>query len=169
MDFQSPSVTQVADFLMHLFQDRKLHPSTIDGYRTAIADMVGNDRWHISKNENLTHLLDSFHQDKPKGRRGVPSWNLSLVHQLTKAPFEPMRKASRKHLTFKSLSWLWVLVRGVVRSMPGCIEIFDIRRTGPKCLYTCHPVSCLRINWLKSAHRLLLRWLFQPWLRHLTN
>ena len=66
-------MTRVADFLMHLFQDRKLQPSTIDGYRIAIADMVGNDRWHISKNENLTRLLDSFHRDKPKGRRGVPS------------------------------------------------------------------------------------------------
>ena len=104
VDFRSPCVTQVADFLMHLFQDRKLQPSTIDGYRTAIADMVGDDRWHISKNENLTRLLDSFHRDKPKERRGVPSWNLSLVlHQLTKAPFEPMRKASLKHLTFKSV------------------------------------------------------------------
>ena len=34
----------------------------------------------------------------------MPSWNLSLVlHQLTKAPFEPMRKASLKHLTFKTV------------------------------------------------------------------
>ena len=66
--------------------------------------MVGNEKLNISKNENLTRLLDSFHRDKPKGRRGVPSWNLSLVlHQLTKAPFEPMQKASLKHLTFKTV------------------------------------------------------------------
>ena len=91
VDFRSPSVNQIADFLLHLFKDRNLQPSTIDGYRTAIADMVGNDRLNISKNESLTHLLDSFHRDKPKGRRGVPTWNLSLVlHQLTKAPFEPI-------------------------------------------------------------------------------
>ena len=89
---------------MHLFKDRNLQPSTIEGYRTAIADMVGNDRLNISKDENLTRFLDSFHRDKPKGRRGVPSWNLSQVlHQLTKAPFEPMRKASLKHLTFKTV------------------------------------------------------------------
>ena len=98
-------MTQVADFLIHLFQDRKLQPSTIDGY--TIADMVENDRWHISKNENLTRLLDSFHRDKPKGRWGVPSWNLSpVLHQLTKAPFEPIRKASLKHLTFKTVFFL---------------------------------------------------------------
>ena len=48
------------------------------------------------------HLLDSFHRDRPKGQRGIPSWHLSLVlHQLTKAPFEPIKEASLKHLTFK--------------------------------------------------------------------
>ena len=66
--------------------------------------MVGNDKLNISKDENLNRQLDSFHRDKPKGRRGVPTWNLSLVlHQLTKVPFEPMRKASLKHLTFKTV------------------------------------------------------------------
>ena len=33
-----PPVKSIADFLMYLFQDRKLQPSTIDGYRSAIAD-----------------------------------------------------------------------------------------------------------------------------------
>ena len=51
-----------------------------------------------------TRLLESFHRDKPKGLRGVPSWNLSLVlHQLTQPPFEPLRKAFLKHLTFKTV------------------------------------------------------------------
>ena len=59
---------------------------------------------YISKDDNLTRLLDSFHRDRPKGRRGIPSWNLSLVlHQLTKAPFEPLREASLKHLTSKTV------------------------------------------------------------------
>ena len=56
-----PPVKSVADFLMYLFQDRKLQPSTIDGYRSAIADRLGNLPINISKDENLTHLLDSFH------------------------------------------------------------------------------------------------------------
>ena len=83
VDFRAPPVNSVADFLMYLFEDRKLQLSTIDGYRSAIADKLGNVPFNISKNENLTHLLDSFHRDRPKGRRGIPSWNLSLVlHQL---------------------------------------------------------------------------------------
>ena len=104
VDFRSPSLKQVADFLLYLFKESPLQPSTIEGYRTAIADMIGNDTIQFGKDENLTRLLDSFHRDKPKGRRGVPAWNLSLVlYQLTKATFEPMRKASLKHLTFKTV------------------------------------------------------------------
>ena len=103
VDFRSPPIKSVADFLLYLFEDRKLQPSTIDGYRSTIADKLGNATVNISKDNNLTRLLESFHRDRPKGRRGIPSWNLSLVlHQLTKAPFEPLREASLKHLTFKT-------------------------------------------------------------------
>ena len=116
VDFRSPPVKSVADFLLHLFEDKKLQPSTIDGYRSAIADKLGNTTINISKDDNLTRLLDSFQRDRPKGRRGIPSWNLSLVlHQLTKAPFEPFKEASLKHLTFKTV-FLLALGSGKRRS-----------------------------------------------------
>ena len=107
---------QVAEFLLFLFKEKNLQPSTIDGYRTAIADKIGCDKVNFGKDENLTRLLDSFHRDKPKGLRGVPSWNLSLVlHQLTQSPFEPLQKASLKHLTFKMV-FLLALGSGKRRS-----------------------------------------------------
>ena len=116
VDFRSPPVKSVADFLMYLFEDKKLQPSTIDGYRSAIADKLGSTTINISKDDNLTRLLESFHRDRPKGRRGIPSWNLSLVlHQLTKVPFEPLREASLKHLTFKTV-FLLALGTGKRRS-----------------------------------------------------
>ena len=116
VDFRAPPVKSVADFLMYLFEDRKLQPRTIDGYRSAIADKLGSSTLSISKDENLTHLLDSFHRDRPKGRRGIPSWNLSLVlHQLTKAPFEPIKEALLKYLTFKTV-FLLALGSGKRRS-----------------------------------------------------
>ena len=128
VDFRS-QVSQFADFLLHLFKERKLQPSTIEGYRTAIADMVGNDRLNIGKDENLTSLLDSFHRNKPKGRRGVPSWNLSLVlHQLTRAPFEPMQKASLKDLTFKTVFLLALFsYRPYKRKRGGGARVFSYR------------------------------------------
>ena len=116
VDFRNPSIKQIADFLLHLFQEKNLQPSTIEGYRSAIADKLGNTSINVGKDDNLTRLLDSFHRDRPKGRRGVPAWNLSLVlHQLTKAPFEPLRKASLKHLTFKTV-FLLALASGKRRS-----------------------------------------------------
>ena len=116
VDFRSPPIKSVADFLMYLFEDKKLQPNTIDGYRSAIADKLGNTTVNISKDDNLTRLLESFHRDRPKGRRGIPSWNLSLVlHQLTRAPFEPLREASLKHLTFKTV-FLLALGSGKRRS-----------------------------------------------------
>ena len=116
VDVRSPPVKSVADFLMYLFVDKKLQPSTIDGYRSAIADKLGNTTVNISKDDNLTRLLESFHRDRPKGRKGIPSWNLSpVLHQLTKAPFEPLREASLKHLTFKTV-FLLALGSGKRRS-----------------------------------------------------
>ena len=116
VDFRSPPVKSVADFLMYLFEDKKLQPSTIDGYRSAIAGKLGNTTVNISKDDNLTRLLESFHRDRPRGRRGIPSWNLSLVlHQLSRAPFEPLREASLKHLTFKTV-FLLALGSGKRRS-----------------------------------------------------
>ena len=116
VDFRAPPVKSVADFFMYLFQDRKLQPSTIDGYRSATADKLGNSPINMSKDENLPRLLDSFHRDRPKGRRGIPFWNLSLIlHQLTKAPFEPIKEASLRRLTFKTV-FLLALGSGKRRS-----------------------------------------------------
>ena len=116
VDFWSPSIKQVADFLLFLFQQKRRQPSTIEDYRSAVTDKLGKSSLNISKDENLNRLLDGFHRDRSKGRRGIPAWNLSLVlHQLTKAPFEPLKKASLKYLTFKTV-FLLALGSGKRRS-----------------------------------------------------
>ena len=38
VDFSTPSVKQISDFFMYLYQDLTRRPSTFDGYRTAIVD-----------------------------------------------------------------------------------------------------------------------------------
>ena len=99
VDFSTPSVKQVSDFFMYLYQDLNRHPSTIDGYRTAIVDTLGPAGHHISQSSDLNRLLSSFHRDRPKSSRNLPKWNLSVVlNELTKAPFEPMKHTDLKHL-----------------------------------------------------------------------
>ena len=52
VDYRSPSTKQIVDFLLHLFQGKNLQPSTIDGYRSAMADKWANVSLNISKDEN---------------------------------------------------------------------------------------------------------------------
>ena len=112
VDFSTPSVKQISDFIMYLYQDLNRRPSTIDGYRTAIVDTLGPSGQHIAHNEDLHRLLSSFHRDRPKSSRNLPKWNLSVVlSELTKAPFEPMKDTDLKHLTLKT-AFLLALASG---------------------------------------------------------
>ena len=112
VDFSTPSVKQVSDFFMYLYQDLNRRPSTIDGYRTAIVDTLGPTGQHIAQSSDLHRLLSSFHRDRPKSSRNLPKWNLSVVlNELTKAPFEPMKDTDLKHLTLKT-AFLLALASG---------------------------------------------------------
>ena len=116
VDFSTPSVKQVSDFFMYLYQDLNRRPSTIVGYRTAIVDTMGPAGHHISQNSDLHRLLSSFHRDHPKSSRNLPKWNLSVVlNELTKAPLEPMKNTDLKHLTLKT-AFLLALASGKRRS-----------------------------------------------------
>ena len=116
VDFSTPSVKQISDFFMYLYQDLNRCPSTIDGYRTAIVDTLGLTAQHIAHNADLHRLLSSFHRDRPKSSRNLPKWNLSVVlNKLTKAPFEPMKDSDLKHLTLKT-TFLLALASGKRRS-----------------------------------------------------
>ena len=105
VDFSTPSVKQVSDFFMYLYQDLNRRLSTIDGYRMAIVDTLGPRGPHISQSSDLNRLLSSFHRDRHKSSRNLPKWNLSVVlNELTKAPFEPMKDTDSNILLSKLLS-----------------------------------------------------------------
>ena len=104
VDFRNPSVRDICNFFWYLFNDLNRCPSTIEGYRTAIADTLGNSRLNISTNAETARLIASFHRDKPKSSRTIPKWNLSLVLQrLTQPPFELQEEAALKFLTWKTV------------------------------------------------------------------
>ena len=72
VDFSTPSVKQISDFFMYLYQGINRRPSTIDGYRTAIVDTLGPTGQHIAQSSDLHRLLSSFHRDRPKCSRNLP-------------------------------------------------------------------------------------------------
>ena len=95
-------------FFMYLYQDLNRHPSTIDGYRTAI----GPSWAPYLPSSDLNRLLSSFHRDRPKSSRKLPKWNISVVlDELTKPPFKPMKDTDLKHLTLKT-AFLLALASG---------------------------------------------------------
>ena len=148
-----------------MFQDRKLQPGTIEGYRSAIADKLGNCTINVSRDENLTRVLDSFHRDRPKGRRGIPSWNLSLVlHQLTRTPFESLKEASLKHLTFKTV-FLLALGSDKRRSEIHAWLHKNIRHQSDwsKVSFYLHPAFFPKISWLRKVQIVWLQWSYQHW------
>ena len=68
-------------FFLDLFHVKERCPSTIKGYRTALADALNSQ--DVSHSEVLTCLLTIFHRDRPKASRVNPKLNLSLTHAYT--------------------------------------------------------------------------------------
>ena len=116
VDITSATGPQVAEFLNYLFTVKNLKPSTITGYKTAIADALGSEGELISKSLELNRLIASFTKDRPKPNRSIPTWDPSLVLLgLTKAPFEPLSEAPLMWLTYKTV-FLLALASGKRRS-----------------------------------------------------
>ena len=94
---------------MYLFQDRKLQPSTIDGYRSAIADRLGiRPSISVRMKISLVSWIVSIETDPKAGRESPLGTSPWFLHHLTK-------EASLKHLTFKTV-FLLALGSGKRRS-----------------------------------------------------
>ena len=96
MDFSTPSVKQVSDFLMYLYHDLDRRSLTIDGYRTATVDTLGPAGHHISQSLDLNRLLSSFHRDHQKSSMNFPNETFLLYLM---SSLKPMKDTDLKHLT----------------------------------------------------------------------
>ena len=110
------TVPLIADFLNYLYDTQKLQPSTIDGYRVAIAGALKHHQGsNIGKDQALLDLSTWMHRDRPRNTNSAPPWDLALVlSALQEPPFEPIQdgdKVSLKHLTWK-LAFLLLLASG---------------------------------------------------------
>ena len=111
---RTPPVKSVADFLRYLLQDRMLQPSTIDGYRSAIADSLENLPITVRMKISLVSWIASTETDPKAGGEPPPGTSPWFLHQLTRFILNQL-KASLKHLTFKAV-FLLALGSGKRRS-----------------------------------------------------
>ncbi len=117
MDPFCPSVNSVAEFLIFLFEVKKLSPAAVKGYRSAVATTLKQfSDIDYSNQSILSNVIRSMELEKPKVSSPVPKWSLPLVMEvLSKHPFEPIDTCSLKFLTYKTV-FLIALASGRRRS-----------------------------------------------------
>lgn len=117
MDPINPSVMTLADFLIFLFEEKKLCPVSVKGYRSAISSTLKHlSSVDFSSHPVLSDIIRSMELEKPVSNRIVPLWDLALVlESFKKTPFEPMASCSLKCLTQKTV-FLIALASGRRRS-----------------------------------------------------
>ena len=95
---------QLADFFHYLSHDLNKGISALQGYRAVINSTIQLcTQKAICNNYYLQSQLRSYKNSIEKEVKHIPKWNLTLVlNSLTKAPYEPMLKASLKHLSWKT-------------------------------------------------------------------
>jgi hypothetical protein len=96
-------VTVVLDFLTSLVEAKAVN--TIRGYVTAISSRhVPIEGQSLSLHPAVSLWIKGLVKHKGLPRVLVPPWNLEVVlHALKKWPFEPLRTASNKFLTWKTV------------------------------------------------------------------
>ena len=117
MDPIDPSVMALADFLIFLFEEKKLAPVSVKGYRSAISSTLKHlSSVDFSSDPVLSDIIKSMELEKPVVSKVVPHWDLSLVLDcLKESPSEPMSSCSLKCLTRKTV-FLITLASGRRRS-----------------------------------------------------
>ena len=96
------TVQQLADFLIFLFEEKKLAISSIQGYGSCISKVFLARGIDISHDCDLNMLVRNFAIERPVQHRVAPRWDLMIVlRRLMRPPFEPMNMASLADITRK--------------------------------------------------------------------
>ena len=121
-----PSPRRLADFFIHLFDEKELSISTIKGYRSTISNTLAFlNKAKVCHDPAIVDLIKSLELKRPVCRSLAPKWDLSCVlWSLTKAPYEPLVQASLKHLTWKA-AFLLALASAKRRSELHALSVED--------------------------------------------
>ena len=101
----SASVGIIADFLLYQFNMGK-QVNTVKGFRSAIALLHKGftDGSSITSNRTLEQLVKGMFHERPMVRRLAPPWSMTTVLEtLGRPPFEPLRLASLRDLSIKTV------------------------------------------------------------------
>ena len=105
IDMLGPTAAQIAAFLYYLFDTHGLSPQTIKGYRSCLASVLSSiGKAGAVQAKTISDMITSMELQRPRKTPVLPQWDLGIVLEaLSKPPYEPLRKASIKHLTLKAV------------------------------------------------------------------
>ena len=123
IDPLNPTAAQVASFLFDLFDIHGLSPRTIKGYRTCISSVLNRTgKSRVVLHRTTSDMIASMELQRPRATPVLPQWDLGVVLEaLSKPPYEPLREASFKHLTLKTVFLL------AMASTGRCSELHALR------------------------------------------
>ena len=112
------TIPLIAEFLLYLRQVKKLKAGTIDGYKSALTSALSIQGIDISRDQTIHQLSRSFQLEDIKTPKQQLKWNLSVVlSALLLDPFEPIKKASLQHLSWKTAFLLALASAGRVSEL----------------------------------------------------
>ena len=101
-----PTAAQIASFLfVTLFDTHGLSPQTVKGYRTCLGPVLNRTgKAKVVLHKTISDMIASMELQRPRVMPALPQWDLGIVLEvLSKPPYEPLREASFKHLTLKTV------------------------------------------------------------------
>ena len=100
-----PTAAQIASFLFTLFDTHGLSPQTVKGYRTCLGSVLNRTgKARVVLHKTISDMIASMELQRPRVTPVLPQWDLGIVLEaLNKPPYEPLREASFKHLTLKTV------------------------------------------------------------------
>lgn len=103
IDPYTASLKDCVNFLTFKFHKGSAY-RTIAGYRSMMSSVLPPvDKFPVGQHPYVIRLLRGVFNERPPAKKLVPEWNLLLVlGTLKEAPFEPLRQASLKHLSWKT-------------------------------------------------------------------
>ena len=100
-----PTAAQIASFLFTLFDTHGLSPQTVKSYRTCLGSVLNRTgKAKVVMHQTISDMIASMELQRPRVTPVLPQWDLGIVLEaLSKPPCEPLREASFKHLTLKTV------------------------------------------------------------------
>ena len=104
------TIPQIAEFFLFLHQEFGLSMPAVEGYSTALNHVFLLTEMDLAASSVVSRMFHHFKRSCPPRKTRLLDWNLFLILRcLYRPPFEPLKLASDKCLTWKT-SFLLALV-----------------------------------------------------------